>query len=93
MRNIDVPALRMIFDLVQNHYPEHLAAMWFLNAPFIFRTAWRGISPFIQPSTKEKIAFLEGRHGQAILQNNISSKACGFQIALCARAGCAGAQS
>ncbi|KAK9814045.1 hypothetical protein WJX73_010170 [Symbiochloris irregularis] len=74
MRNVDVAALRMVFDLVQNHYPEHLAAMWFLNAPFVFRTAWRGISPFIQPSTREKIAFLEGERGRETLQTNISGK-------------------
>ena len=74
MGNIDVPALRAIFDLVQHHYPEHLAMMWFLNAPFIFRGAWRGISPFIQPSTKDKIEFLHGDAGRAVLQDNISSE-------------------
>lgn len=72
MRNIDVAALRAIFDLVQHHYPEHLAMMWFLNAPFIFRGAWKGISPFIQPATKAKIEFLSGDHGRTVLQDNIS---------------------
>lgn len=75
MRNIDVAALRAIFDLVQNHYPEHLDMMWFLNAPFIFRGAWKGISPFIAPATKEKLEFLSGGQGRTVLQSHISLEA------------------
>ena len=40
-RNLDVKVLQAIFELLQSHYPERLAALWFLNAPFIFWGVWR----------------------------------------------------
>ena len=40
-RNLDVKVLQAIFELLQAHYPERLAALWFLNAPFIFWGVWR----------------------------------------------------
>ncbi len=40
-RNLDVKALQAIFELLQAHYPERLAALWFLNAPFLFWGIWR----------------------------------------------------
>ncbi len=36
MNNLDVQALRRIFDLLQTHFPERLSELWFLNAPWIF---------------------------------------------------------
>ena len=72
MANLDVKVLRAIFDLVQNHYPEHLAALWFLNAPFIFRTVWGGVQALLQPSTREKIRFLSGRSGNDELLKCVS---------------------
>ena len=36
MNNLDVKALRAIFELLQGHYPERLSELWFLNAPWIF---------------------------------------------------------
>lgn len=72
MANLDVKVLRAIFDLVQNHYPEHLAALWFLNAPFIFRTVWGGVQALLQPSTREKIRFLSGRSGNNELLQCVS---------------------
>ncbi len=38
-------ALQAVFELLQAHYPERLAALWFLNAPFIFWGVWRLVSP------------------------------------------------
>ena len=46
MNNLDVQALRRIFDLLQGHFPERLSELWFLNAPWIFwgapRHLWLG---------------------------------------------------
>ena len=68
MANLDVKILSAIFDMVQNHYPEHLSALWFMNAPFIFRTVWRSVCAFLQPSTREKIRFLSGSQAAEQLQ-------------------------
>ena len=72
MANLDVKILSAIFDLVQNHYPEHLAALWFMNAPFIFRTVWRSVKAFLQPSTRDKIKFLNGAQCASELQACVS---------------------
>lgn len=43
-----------------NFYPECLYKMFIVNAPFIFRSVYTIISPFIHPVTKEKINILGG---------------------------------
>lgn len=71
MKNLDVGALQAVFEVLQQHYPERLGELWFLNAPFIFWGLWRVVSPFIQQATKEKIKFLSGRDRERMLQQNI----------------------
>ena len=44
MNNLDVQALRRIFDLLQTHFPERLSELWFLNAPWIFWGALARVS-------------------------------------------------
>ena len=68
MKNLDVGALQAVFEVLQQHYPERLGELWFLNAPFIFWGLWRVVSPFIQQATKEKIKFLSGRERARMLQ-------------------------
>ena len=43
-----------------NFYPECLWKMFIVNAPFIFRSVYSMLSPFIHPVTKEKINILGG---------------------------------
>lgn len=71
MKNLDVGALQAVFEVLQQHYPERLGELWFLNAPFIFWGLWRVVSPFIQPSTKDKIKFLSGKDGERMLRQHI----------------------
>ena len=72
MKNLDVGALQAVFEVLQQHYPERLGELWFLNAPFIFWGLWRVVSPFIQQATKDKIKFLSGRERERMLQQYIS---------------------
>lgn len=58
LRNLDVAALRAIFDTLQQHYPERLAQLWFVNAPLIFWGIWKLVCPFIQPATRDKLVFV-----------------------------------
>ncbi|GAQ85884.1 Sec14p-like phosphatidylinositol transfer family protein [Klebsormidium nitens] len=55
--NLDSAALRHIFDFLQGYYPERLSKLYFLNAPFIFGTIWKVVSPFIDARTRKKIIF------------------------------------
>ena len=54
---------RRTLDILQNHYPERMHRAYICNPPFIFRSFWTLIQPFIDPVTKEKICFCSGKSG------------------------------
>ena len=78
MKNLDVGALQAVFEVLQQHYPERLGELWFLNAPFIFWGLWRVVSPFIQPATKDKIKFVTNKEKVQLLRQHIPD-----QVRLC----------
>ena len=71
--NLDTKALRAVFEVLQQHFPESLSELWFLNAPFIFWGLWRVVSPFIQPATRDKIRFLTHNERAAVFEEHIPS--------------------
>ncbi len=71
LRNLDTKALQIVFEVLQQQFPESLSELWFLNAPFIFWGLWKVVSPFIQPTTKEKIKFLSGGRRAQMLDDNL----------------------
>ena len=71
MRNLDVGALTSVFELLQQHYPERLSQLWFLNAPWIFWGLWKVVKPFIHEATRQKIVFLSGPEKQRMLDEHI----------------------
>lgn len=63
---------KLTVSILQNHYPERLHKFYICNPPFIFRGFWKVISPFVDPTTKAKIAFCDSKGGGAkILENDI----------------------
>lgn len=69
MQNLDAKGLSAIFDVLQQHYPERLAVLWFLNAPFLFWGVWRLVSPFVNTHTREKIKFVAAKGDCGFLQD------------------------
>ena len=47
-----------LVDVAQNQYPERLRRILMVNAPFAFKAAWKLISPWLDPVTRGKIAFV-----------------------------------
>ncbi|KAL3149954.1 hypothetical protein ABBQ38_013315 [Trebouxia sp. C0009 RCD-2024] len=59
--SMDKPVLEVVFDLLQNHYPERLGKLWMYDAPVMFWAVWQLVSPFIDPDTKEKVTFVSSK--------------------------------
>jgi len=62
---------RKTLDILQNHYPERLHKAYICNPPFVFRTFWAFIKPFIDPVTKQKILFCVGKAGMAQIAKDV----------------------
>lgn len=62
---------RMTLDILQKHYPERMYRAYVCNAPFIFRTFFALIRPFIDPITKQKIVMCHGKHGYDTMSEHL----------------------
>ena len=47
-------------SVMQDHYPERLYKAVLMSAPFLFNVAFKALSPFIDPVTRDKIVFING---------------------------------
>ncbi|KJE97627.1 hypothetical protein, variant [Capsaspora owczarzaki ATCC 30864] len=56
--NGDLKFARELLNMLQNHNPERLGQAFFLDVPFLFRAAWKAMSPFIDEKTKSKVHFV-----------------------------------
>jgi len=57
-KNMDYEAVKRLFMLLANYYPERLGQVLLLNAPGVFNVFWRVIRPYIDPVTFKKIQFV-----------------------------------
>lgn len=57
-----------LISITQNHYPERLGGALLCEAPWIFQTFWKMISPFINPKTAQKIKFVDSNANDLLLQ-------------------------
>lgn len=46
---------KSLIDIDQYYYPETLNKLYMVNAPWIFRTFWAIVKPWIDPATRERI--------------------------------------
>lgn len=53
--------LRPAVDLFSNHFPNTLSHFMGINPPRFFHYAWKGISNFLAPETRQKAIFLSGK--------------------------------
>ncbi|EFC49514.1 hypothetical protein NAEGRDRAFT_78034 [Naegleria gruberi] len=55
---------KQTLSILNECYPERLGACFMVDTPFIFNIFWRAISPFINPVTKNKIHFVNGKESE-----------------------------
>lgn len=63
---------RETLSILQNHYPERLRCAYCLRPPWIFQAFWSGISPFIDPKTREKVVMVPQERMVQVLHEKIS---------------------
>ncbi|GAB4823753.1 hypothetical protein N2152v2_010799 [Parachlorella kessleri] len=68
LKNLDVTAVRAVFGVLNQHYPERAAGILMYKAPTIFLGLWRAVSPFIDPVTRKKVLFVSGEKAQQVLE-------------------------
>lgn len=54
--NPSIGTAAKVLHILQSHYPERLGRAIVVNLPFLLEFFYRGISPFLDPITREKYA-------------------------------------
>lgn len=57
---MDYTMVKVLFDIMTDHYPERLGVCLVLNAPFIFSACWAIIRAWLDENTASKIKFIKG---------------------------------
>jgi CRAL/TRIO domain len=60
LANMDRHALSSCFSILEREFPERIHKIFMFDAPFIFEALWRIVSPFVDPHTRQKVAFVSG---------------------------------
>ncbi|KAG2393487.1 hypothetical protein C9374_007018 [Naegleria lovaniensis] len=59
--SLPLSVAKQTLNILNDCYPERLGACFMVDTPFIFNIFWKAISPFINPVTKNKIHFVNGK--------------------------------
>jgi len=54
--------------IAQDYYPEMLGQMFIINAPLLFTSTWKLITPLLDPVTVKKIKILGGKYENEIFE-------------------------
>jgi len=68
-----LPLFKIGSQLDERFYPETVEMAFVVNAPGVFPTCWKAVSPFIDPKTKTKIHILSGANQTATLLKYIDA--------------------
>ncbi len=72
-------------EILQRHYCERMYRAYVCNPPFVFRSFWTVIKPFVDPVTKEKVCFCVGAKGYGKIVDDMGGpERAHRQLELCA---------
>ena len=56
-------ASKRTLSILQDHYCERMYRAYICNPPFVFRSFYNVIKPFVDPVTKQKVCWCVGKNG------------------------------
>jgi hypothetical protein len=59
IKNADFDFMKILIPFLEEGYPNTIIKMYFINIPFIFKTAYSFLRVFIGKETKDKIVFID----------------------------------
>jgi hypothetical protein len=59
--------IQAVSRIDQDYYPEHLGALYVINAPFIFRSIWAFVKPLLDEGTAAKVQVLGAAYQEVLL--------------------------
>lgn len=69
--NSDIHGYLAGLSILQEYYPERLAKVFLVHAPYIFMAVWKIVYPFIDKKTTKKIVFVDNRKLKSTLLEEI----------------------
>ncbi|XP_055834130.1 uncharacterized protein LOC129902767 isoform X2 [Solanum dulcamara] len=64
--NVPVKSARETINILQNHYPERLAAALLYNPPRLFEAFWKIVKYFMDPKTFQKVKFVYPKNKDSV---------------------------
>jgi len=67
-------ASKNTLTILQQHFCERMYRVYICNPPFVFRSFYAMIKPFVDPVTKQKICWAVGKNGMEQIVNDVGGK-------------------
>mmetsp|Transcript_42707 Transcript_42707/g.48518 ORF Transcript_42707/g.48518 Transcript_42707/m.48518 type:complete len:396 (-) Transcript_42707:17-1204(-) len=69
-----ISTTKRTLEILQRHYCERMYRMYICNPPFVFRSFYALIKPFVDPVTKQKVCFCVGEEGLQQIVDDVGGK-------------------
>ena len=79
LSDMDPRVAMHVIPIILNHYPDRVAQVCFLDAPWVFKAAWQLIKTVIDPISQTKVRMLRGSE----MEDYFESFLTGDQAAFC----------
>lgn len=61
MAKLDATLRKLVFTMLQEHFPERLGCVYLYEPPMVIQGVWWVVSPFVDAVTKSKFRFVHGK--------------------------------
>ncbi|KXN74963.1 CRAL/TRIO domain-containing protein [Conidiobolus coronatus NRRL 28638] len=77
LANTDINHIKIMANLLPNHFPELMTKFIIHDAPWIFNSVWYVISPLFEQRTRDKLTFTQGEEIKKYIDDKVLLKSLG----------------